>query len=159
MYKFASNQHPHWQYFYIRNLTFLVNSTLFLLPYLDQLNEHTLFILSFEVTTGLFRWLRPKDIFKDGFVLFQDINPDDIKQGCLGNWYFLSALSALAEFPEYIKRIFVNEEVNESGLYLVNFTLGGSNYKVAVDDHFPYYPKKGMSEINNPLTIIYQLQS
>ena len=42
-----------------------------------------------------------------------------------------------------LNRIFVNDEVNESGVYIVNFTLGGENYKVLVDDHFPYSEKKG----------------
>ena len=55
----------------------------------------------------------------------------------------MSALSALAEFPDEIKKIFVNKSINENGIYIVNFTLGGENYKVVVDDHFPYYPKKG----------------
>lgn len=41
-----------------------------------------------------------------------------------------------------LNKIFVNKEVNESGIYIVNFTLGGENYKVVVDDHIPYYEKK-----------------
>lgn len=91
-----------------------------------------------------FVWKRPHQIFQDDFTLYnQGIDPEDIKQGWLGNCYFLSALSALAEFPDEIKKIFVNKSVNENGIYIVNFTLGGESYKVVVDDHFPYYPKKG----------------
>lgn len=36
----------------------------------------------------------------------------------------------------------MNKDVNPDGIYIVNFTLGGENYKVVVDDHIPYYVKK-----------------
>ena len=46
--------------------------------------------------------------------LFKDmIEPADIKQGALGNCYFLSALSALAEWPDRIRKLFVQHERNE----------------------------------------------
>ena len=35
---------------------------------------------------------------------FGNISPDNIQQGCLCNSYFLSAISALAENPERIKK-------------------------------------------------------
>lgn len=51
-----------------------------------------------------FVWRRPHEIFSGEYSLFEKgIHPDDIKQGCLGNCYFLSALSAMAEFPDQIK--------------------------------------------------------
>ena len=51
-----------------------------------------------------FVWKKPKEIFGENFVLYSDgIDPNDIIQGWLGNWYFLSALSALAEFKNQIK--------------------------------------------------------
>jgi hypothetical protein len=90
-----------------------------------------------------FEWRRPDQMFPKGYVLFKNIEPGDIKQGCLGNWYFLSALSALAEKEDYIKRIFMNKEANKAGIYIINFILGGLNYKVSVDDHIPYYSQKG----------------
>lgn len=60
-------------------------------------------------------------IFKDKeVVMFRDgIKPDDILQGCLGDCYFLSALSALAEFPEMIAKIFVTQKINKAGCYVV----------------------------------------
>ena len=70
------------------------------------------------------------------------ITPEDIKQGCLGNCYFLSAISALAEFPQLIKRIFVTKKENHAGCYVVNLCLGGEFYKIIIDDYFPFYPKK-----------------
>lgn len=90
-----------------------------------------------------FTWERPDRIFEGDTFLFQGgITPDDIKQGCLGNCYFLSALSALAEFPELVKKIFITKKKNAAGCYVVNLCLGGEFYKIIVDDYFPYYPKK-----------------
>jgi len=41
------------------------------------------------------------------------IEPNDIKQGSLGDCYFLSSLSAMAEKPNLISRLFKTNTVNE----------------------------------------------
>ena len=56
-------------------------------------------------------WKRASEIFTDP-TMFNDISPDDINQGCLGNCYFLAVLSAMAEFPERIEAMFETKEVN-----------------------------------------------
>ena len=39
-------------------------------------------------------------------IIFTDrIGPNEFKPGCLGNYYFLSALSAIAEKPARIKKL------------------------------------------------------
>ena len=54
-----------------------------------------------------FTWKRPRDHWGKGkYVLYNKIENTDIKQGKLGDCYFLSCLSAIAEKPERIKRIF-----------------------------------------------------
>ena len=55
--------------------------------------------------------------FEPNYFLFNDIKPDDIKQGHCGNCYFLSCLSSMAEFPDRIMKIFLQQDVQESGLY------------------------------------------
>jgi calpain-15 len=53
-------------------------------------------------------WERPKHIFRNGFKVFQGhVDPSDISQGMLGDCYFLSAISAIAENENRIKRIFL----------------------------------------------------
>ena len=58
-------------------------------------------------------WLRPTEIaeFKNGnlAVFSGGIEPADIKQGMLGDCYFLSVLAALTETPSRIEKLFKME--------------------------------------------------
>jgi hypothetical protein len=86
------------------------------------------------------KWLRPHEIFKCDYTeikLFDTIDPNDIKQGQLGNCYFLATLSALAEFPERVKRIFTTLKTNKFGAYSVIIYINGIPTEVLVDDYFP----------------------
>ena len=75
------------------------------------------------------------------YKVFQDtIDPNDILQGNLGNCYYLSALSAIAEFNQRIKQIFVTTEVNKAGCYAVRLCLNGEFRTIVVDDYFPCSP-------------------
>lgn len=68
-----------------------------------------------EVLKGL-EYARLSDIYGSRRVtLFDKIAPDVIEQGCLCNAYFLSAVSALAEYPERIKSCFLTEGLNSLG--------------------------------------------
>jgi len=53
------------------------------------------------------------------------IEPSDIKQGEIGNCYFLSTLSVLAEHPERIQKLFLSDKVNDFGVYGVVMTKSG----------------------------------
>ena len=46
------------------------------------------------------------ELFKGG------IDPNDIKQGMLGDCYFVASLATLAEWPDRVKRIFVSDKTN-----------------------------------------------
>ena len=46
----------------------------------------------------------------------------------------MAAISALAEYPERIKDIFVTEEKNQAGIYAVKFYIRGKPWIVEVDD-------------------------
>jgi len=43
-------------------------------------------------------------------MVFNSIDPNDILQGNLGDCYFLSSLSAMAEFEHRIKKCFDTEQ-------------------------------------------------
>ena len=67
----------------------------------------------------------------------EGIEPDDIKQGQLGDCYFLATLSAIAEFPWRIKHLFLTKKVNDYGIYCVKICHFGEWQAIVVDDCFP----------------------
>ena len=86
-------------------------------------------------------WMRPNQIF-DGasFALFEtNISIDDIRQGTLGNCYFLSAISSLAETPQLILQLFKSLKVSPAGIYEVILRIDGEWQIVLVDDFIPVY--------------------
>lgn len=70
------------------------------------------------------KFFRVTDIFSESSLL-DKIEPADIKQGCLGDCYFLSVLSVLSEDPSRIRRLFITEAINEYGIYAVNICKNG----------------------------------
>ena len=82
-------------------------------------------------------------MFGQDFTIFdENIDSCDIIQGTLGNCYFLSALSAMAEFPERVKRLFELTGVNQNSCYLVKFCINGEFVEVMIDDYFPWIPSR-----------------
>ena len=85
-------------------------------------------------------WARAKDIFEtDHYQVFvENVEPDDILQGTLGNCYFLSAIATIAEeSPETIKRRFLFASRSNEGLYGVWIKKCGVWKLVLLDDYFP----------------------
>lgn len=72
--------------------------------------------------------------------------PSDVKQGRLGNCWFLSALAVLAEPPHGLSRlqnILVESEYNSAGAYAVRLCIDGLWTTTIVDDTFPAFIKPG----------------
>ena len=84
-----------------------------------------------------YSWKRLSEIYKDCKVFSAGITPNDIKQGGLGNCYYLSVLSAMAEFPERIEACFHTKEPNSAGIYLMFLYVNGAVMPIIVDDYVP----------------------
>ena len=54
----------------------------------------------------MLKWKHYKDIFKNPQLFAGGVDPNDIRQGSLGDCYFLTALSCLAEYTNMIERLF-----------------------------------------------------
>ena len=86
---------------------------------------------------GRLVYKRSSDIFSNPQVFQDDIHPDDVRQGRLGDCWLMCALSACAEFPGLIKKLFPDGTKHANGLYRVKLCLGGAWRTIVVDDFFP----------------------
>jgi hypothetical protein len=65
-----------------------------------------------------------------------------MRQGQIGNCWFISAASALSEVKGRVEKIFLNEnnEVSNAGIYALNFYTLGVPHTVVIDDYLPLVP-------------------
>ena len=62
-----------------------------------------------------------------------------MRQGSIGNCWFISAASALSEVPGRVENVFLNakNEISKNGIYAVNLYTLGVPHTVVVDDYLP----------------------
>lgn len=85
-------------------------------------------------------WKRAKELFGEGaYDVFRGITPCDIRQGSLGNCYFLCSLASLAEHPKLISRLFDYDTVNDHGIQSVWLNINGIWTRIILDEYFPAY--------------------
>ncbi|CAI2384817.1 unnamed protein product [Moneuplotes crassus] len=84
-------------------------------------------------------WLRAHEFMEETPNLFKDeIKFEDVKMGCLAICYFLSSVGQLTNNPDFIKNeLFVTQEYNNEGIYILRFFWDGEHKKVIVDNYFP----------------------
>ena len=107
-------------------------------------------------------WKRPEDFFKtENYEVFQsnnnmmksmlrtsksnrEIESGDILQGIIGDCYFLSSISSLAESnPERILKLFLTKKKVKAGVYCVRLCLEGEWKLIYVDSLIPCYKNGG----------------
>ena len=62
-----------------------------------------------------------------------------MKQGAIGNCWFISGVAALAEFPGRVEKLFLNNsnELSRTGVYGINFYTLGFPQTIIIDDYLP----------------------
>ena len=87
-----------------------------------------------------FVWKRPEEVWPNqNPQVFYSLSPTAVEQGFLGDSYFSSALSLLAETPQHLTRLLTYKVATRSGVYGVWLHLNGRWQEVVVDDQFPVY--------------------
>jgi len=84
-------------------------------------------------------WLRASEIFEGkNYAVFEtSIEASDVKQGYLGNCYFLSTLACMCKYPQLIMQIFRTPFVTENNCYEICFRINGVWKVVVIDDYIP----------------------
>ena len=90
------------------------------------------------IKTQKYQWKRVQDMYKKNQIkLFETTDPNNISQKDLCNFYFASSISALAEKPHRIQRLFENQEINDLGCYFVRICQDGVWRYIIIDDYLP----------------------
>ena len=63
-----------------------------------------------------------------------------------GDPYFMAAISSVAQYPSVLKKMFVTQEFNYSGIYVLQFYIRGKPWMVNVDDSFLFDSTTGTLE-------------
>ena len=106
----------------------------------------------YEELAKRIEWANPEQIFwGQKFSIFDQnkISTDKIIQGGLGNHYFLAAVSAIAEYPNRIKKLFTTKEVSQEGIYCIQLCINGKWENLMLDDKFPVQPITGQPVFNH----------
>ena len=85
-------------------------------------------------------FFRAKEIIGENYCLFSEkIEIDDVKQGALGDCYFITSVANLCKFPDKLKKMFKQKTKNEKGFYEIELCIDGKKQIVIVDDYLPAY--------------------
>lgn len=91
-----------------------------------------------DVTT--LKWEHYSKFYKNPQLFSNNVEPNDIHQGGLGDCYFLSSLACLAEYRNLIERLFEYYDL-DNGYFLIWLCIGGKWQLIELDGYFPLNPK------------------
>ena len=95
-------------------------------------------------------WQRYRSTEGWSLVSSNGFSPNDIIQGGVGDCWFLSAITVIAERKDLINQIFLNNSLTENGLLKFKLFIDGDWRIVSIDDYLPTIndkKKKGMSKL------------
>lgn len=97
-------------------------------------------------------WLRPKEIVTNPFLYSGKLSKDDIKQGSLGDCWFIAALSNLLYDEDILWKVVPLEQSFQKyhGIFHFRFWLYDDWIDVVIDDRLPTYKDK-----NNKIQLLY----
>ena len=92
----------------------------------------------------IIHWRRPNEFLNNEKIKIFNINNspliNDIKQGLFPFNNLDCVLNALTEKNNLIKRLIVNENINNNGIYKIKLCIKGEWITVIIDDYFPCLP-------------------
>lgn len=100
------------------------------------------------------QWIPVRFMRRGWWKLFDDIGPDDLLQGSLGNCWFVAALAAMAEFPREVQRLFIDaQDITKGGMYTIRLFdhMQDQQRNIVIDEFIPCHPKHWWDAHGKPL--------
>lgn len=82
-------------------------------------------------------WKRANEIFPEPHLFEGELSSNKIILGKIGSPYFFSSISAIADYPGLISKIFIEKDYNPDGFYSLILFIDGEFQIIYVDDYFP----------------------
>ena len=89
------------------------------------------------INTTEISWKRLSDIYPENYLFEDNIDFEDIRQGKIGNCYFLSALASMTEYPNLLSQLFKTKSQNSQCYWEIILFIDGEFQIVVIDDYVP----------------------
>ena len=76
----------------------------------------------------------------------EGVKPQGARQGALGDCWLIAAAASVAEYPERVKRMFVNQDFTDSGIFQMQLFYKGLKKTFNIDDRI------GVTKWGNPFS-------
>jgi calpain len=89
-----------------------------------------------------FNWLRPKAVARNPKFFVEGYSRFDVRQGRIGNCWFLAALANLTQNEKYFKEVVPSDNTfdeNYAGIFRFRFWQYGKWVDVVIDDRLPTF--------------------
>ena len=90
-----------------------------------------------DIDLSEIEWKRAKEICPEPHLFEGELSTKNITLGKVGSSYFFSSISAIADYPGLISKIFITKDYNPDGFYSLILFLDGEYQIVFIDDYFP----------------------
>ena len=90
-----------------------------------------------EIDISEIEWKRINEIYEEPQLFSGEINTKKITNGKINSSYFISALSAISDYPGLIQNIFIEKEYNPDGYYTLILFIDGEFQIIYIDDFIP----------------------
>lgn len=93
---------------------------------------------------ALVHWRRVEDFIPkktSPVILPEHFDPNSVKSGKLIDGWILSSITALAERPKLIEKVFITKKANAYGMYKLRLRKLGFWLTIILDDYIPCFPE------------------
>ena len=90
-----------------------------------------------DIDLSEIEWKRANEIFPEPHLFEGELSTKNITLGKIGSSYFFSSISAIADYPGLISKIFITKDYNPDGFYSLILFLDGEYQIVFIDDYLP----------------------